>query len=94
MNLTPQTIAVYQELITNPVKYGFEFTPITDFFEKSDIITAKHVLAESYILHVRERLPKLILYIIMDNIYGQCNGKDAKGNLGYYLAVYNQEEKK
>ncbi len=83
--LNPETISAYKELITNPKKHGLKIDVITDCFEKSEIVTAKHELAEAYINHIGKPLPKVILYIIMDDIFGQSDVQDKKGNLGYHL---------
>jgi hypothetical protein len=85
MILNVETIDAYQELLTNPAKNKLHFKPIKECFEKSEIVTAKHTLAEQFIEYVEKPLPKLILYIIMDQVFGLCDGKDEDGNLGYHL---------
>jgi len=85
IQLTPETINAYKLCITDPKYQGLPFDAITNCFIKSGNVTAKHELAEAYINHINRPLPKVILYIIMDEIYGQCDGKDEKGNLGYHL---------
>lgn len=85
MELNPQTVDAYKTLITNPKENNLPFDSITDCFDKSKDVTAKHILAKQYIDYIDKPLPKVILYIIMDQIFGQCNGKDANGDLGYYL---------
>ncbi len=86
MQLNEQTIAAYKTLITEPAKHGLTITPLEEFFVKSDVVTAKHILAKNYMDHVAPRdLPKVILYIIMDQVFGICDGKDAEGLLGYHL---------
>lgn len=86
MELNQESIAAYKELITNPAKHGLkDITPLTEFFEKSDKVTAKHILAKAYMDHVARDLPKVILYIVMDEIFGICDGKDEDGLLGYHL---------
>jgi hypothetical protein len=85
IQLTPETISAYKKLITNPKENGLPFDAIADCFEKNETVVAKHELADAYIKHIDKPLPKAILYIIMDDIFGQCNGKDGNGNLGYYL---------
>lgn len=87
ISLDPQTIAAYEEIITNPKQHGFDFVSISDFFEKSESVTAKHILAEAYMKYINKPLPKVILYIIMDRIFGQCTGKDEKGFAGYHLKI-------
>lgn len=86
MQLTPELIDAYKQLITDPKKHGLnDITPVTEFFDKSEVVTAKHELAKAYMDHVARPLPKLVLYIIMDDLFGQCDGKDVKGLLGYHL---------
>lgn len=85
MKITPEVIAAYKELVLNPQKNGLPIDSLTDCFEKSDTVTAKHLLAESYINHINKPLPKIILYIIMDDVFGQCDGKDENKDLGYHL---------
>ncbi len=85
LQLTPEVIDAYKTLITDPKKHDMDFDAITECFEKSETVTAKHELADAYINHINKPLPKLILYIIMDDIFGQCNGRDKKGNAGYFL---------
>ena len=85
IQLTPETISAYKALITSPKDNGFEFTSITEYFEKSETVTAKHILAESYVNHINKPLPKVVLYIIMNEIYGQCIGRDENKIMGYYL---------
>lgn len=87
MQLTKEAVDAYTEIVTNPTKHGFTFTPVNQFFEKSDIVTPKHILAKAYIDHVEKPLPKVILYIIMDNLFGVCDGKATTGELGYHLKV-------
>lgn len=85
MKINPETINAYTELLLNPSKHGLDFIPLTDCFKKSDTVTAKHVLAKQFIEYLGKPLPKVVLYIIMDNVFGQCDGKDPEGHLGYYL---------
>lgn len=92
--LCPETINAYKELITNPQKHGLDITPITDFFIESTVVIPKHLLAKAYIEHINKPLPKVILYIIMDEIYGCCREKDDNGDLGYKLIVNNKQDGK
>ncbi|KKN15085.1 hypothetical protein LCGC14_0989600 [marine sediment metagenome] len=85
MNLNPETIGAYKELLLNPSKHKLDFKPITECFEKSDDVTAKHILAKEFIDYLNKPLPKVILYIVMNQVFGQCDGKDSSGNLGYHL---------
>jgi hypothetical protein len=85
IQLTPQVVDAYRELITNPAKNGLELDAITDCFHVDSRVTAKHVLAETYIKHINKPMPKLILYIIMDELYGKYIGKGEDGHAGYRL---------
>lgn len=88
-----ETIAAYRTILQNPSQYhaDFNFIPLSDFFIPSETITAQHILAQQYISHINLCLPKLILYIIMNELFGNPNGKDADGNLGYYLKSKSHE---
>lgn len=83
--LNPETIDAYKTLITKPKENGLPFDAITECFDKSETVTAKHILAKQYIDYIGKPLPKVILYIIMDDLFGQCTGKDKNGDLGYKL---------
>ena len=83
--LTPEVIDAYKELLLHPKENGLDFDSITDCFEKSGIVTAKHILSESYIKYIGRPIHKLVMYIIMDQVFGNCDGKDEKGDLGYHL---------
>lgn len=87
MQLSKELIEAVKDGVTNPEKHGFQITPIQDFFVKSETVTANHILAKAYIDHVPGDLPKVFVYIIMEQVFGPCNGKDAKGDLGYFLQV-------
>lgn len=89
--INEETIAAYKEIICNPRNYGFAFDSIKDFFIKSETVTAKHILANEYLNHMNLPLPKVILYIVMNELFGECNGKDEKWNLGYYLKSKTHE---
>ncbi len=89
LSLNPEMVDAYKQIILDPIKFKMTFTPLQTYFEKSDTVTAKHILAKSYINHIQRDLPKVVLYIIMNDVYGQCRDKDADGHLGYYLKVKN-----
>lgn len=83
--LTEDHIKAYKTILCNPEEYRLNFRPMKDCFEKSETVTANHTLAEVFLEYVNRPLPKLIIYILMDDLFGPCNGKDHDGNLGYYL---------
>lgn len=83
MNLTPALVASFKEAILDPSAHDLPFKPLKEYFQKSETVTAKHILAQEYMKIVN--IPKIVLYIIMDEEFGQCDGKDEKGALGYHL---------
>ena len=85
IQLNESTVEAYQRLVCNPSVYNLQFRSITECFIKTEEVTAKHILAGQYIKNETPLLPKLLCYIIMDNIFGQCDGKDQDGHLGYHL---------
>lgn len=87
MELNTQAIDAYKQILSNPSQHGFSFKPLKECFEVSDKVTAKHILFEQLIEVIKVPLPKVIFYILMDEMYGFGNGKDEKGNLGYSLKI-------
>jgi hypothetical protein len=95
IRLTPEVIDLYKDFLVNPGKHNLSYRPITECFEKSSTVTAKHILAKQYMDYLNRPLPKVVLYIIMDQVFGQCDGLDpvtkfgdhpnAPGCLGYHL---------
>lgn len=85
MEINLENINAYKTILLDPHKHGFEFDAITDCFAKSEVVVAKHLLADAYLKYMDKPLPKVFLYIIMNEVFGQCDGKDTDGNLGYHL---------
>ena len=90
IQLSPGLVAAYKELLTNPKKNGFDFRPITECFREIETVTPKHELFNVYIEYLQKPLPKVIFYIIMDELYGNLTGRamdaeDKSGYLGYKL---------
>lgn len=85
VQINKESIDSYQEILTNPSTYGLSFRPIQECFIKAETVTAKHILASEFIKNEAPNLPKLVCYIIMDNLFGFCDGKDPNGDLGYHL---------
>lgn len=85
IQLSPGFVAAYKELLTNPKKNGFDFRPITECFREIETVTPKHELFNVYIEYLQKPLPKVIFYIIMDELYGNLTGRamDAEGKSGY-----------
>jgi hypothetical protein len=90
MTISPELIADFKKILLDPKEYNFKFTAINDFFTVSNTIIPKDVLAKEYTDHCRDNeasLPKLVLYIIMDEIYGSTDGKAKNGSFGYFLKI-------
>ena len=85
IELNSQSVAAYKEALLNPAAHGLPIRPIKDCFEKSETVTAKHILAQQYMDECNGNLPKIFCYIVMDDVFGLCDGKDADGLLGYHL---------
>lgn len=88
MILSPETVAAYKKIMTEPKEYGFDFPPLSEVFEKTEYATAKHVLYEQYLTKINKtkvQLPKVAFYMIMDETYQQKKASD--GNLGYCVRV-------
>ena len=86
MILNPEAVAAYKEVITNPSKHGLDIDPLEECFSESEEVTACHIMYQQYKKYIGNRpLPKVIFYIILEEIYGRCNGQDEKGNNGYHL---------
>lgn len=88
MVLSTEAVNSYKELLTNPDKYGLEFKPLNECFEESTEVIPKHILFETFLSYLQKPLPKVILYIIMDEQYAHLIAKDPEsGNLGYKLKL-------
>jgi hypothetical protein len=86
IQLSPGLVAAYKELLTNPEKNGFDFRPITECFREIETVTPKHILYERYLEYLQKPLPKVIFYIIMDELYRHLIVKDEETKyLGYRL---------
>lgn len=91
MLLNTQTVNAYRDILSDPKKQGLHFKPMADYFQESDIVTAKHTLFEKLIEVIKVPLPKVIFYILIDEAHNSRIGKDAEGNLGYALSFVNEE---
>lgn len=87
MELNKQQIDAYKELLSNPKKHGLEFKGLNECFNKCEKITAKHKLYKQYIDYLKKPLPKVIFYIIIDEMFFNCVGKDDNGDLGYSIEL-------
>lgn len=87
--LTPGLVDAYKKIMTDPKTHGFDFRPLDQCFKESEKATAKHELFNQYIAYINKPLPKLMFYIIMDELHSDKIGKDANGLLGYNLEFIN-----
>lgn len=83
MNLTPEVVKAYRDILVNPEKHGSPFKSIDDIFDPSSTAIPKHIVFKEYIKIIDRDVPKVIFYIIMDGIFAQRIADD--GNLGYLL---------
>lgn len=91
MVLSPATVNAYKELLTNPQNNGLSFKPLNECFEETKEVIPKHILFEAFLNYLQKPLPKVIFYIIMDELYPHLIGKDENTNdLGYRLKLIVQ----
>lgn len=85
MNLTPELIAAYKKIMSNPKKHKMNFPSLEEIFEDSEESIAKHLVFNKYIeiVKVPNVISKLVFYIIMDKMFKTKIAAD--GNLGYCL---------
>lgn len=61
---------------------------IQQYFIQSEICIPKHVLFQKFIENTKWKgLPKLIFYILMDDLYPKSISKATDGKLGYCLEL-------
>jgi len=91
--LCEESVAAYKELMTNPESHGLtDMKPLKDCFVEVEQATPKHVLYNQYVELIGKPLPKVIFYIVMDEIYGKLidytfNALGVHGDLGYKLSI-------
>lgn len=83
MELNKESVSAYRELLTNPKEHNLPFPSFRELFLHSDQAIAKHVVYEQYQKLIDKKIPKVIFYILLDEIFPQK--KDASGCLGYCL---------
>lgn len=88
MILAPETIDAYKDALMHPIENGLDFKPLTELFEKSEQAIAKNLVYEQYLISINKtnnQVPKVIFYIIMDEMYQQKKADD--GNFGYCVTL-------
>ena len=61
------------------------FKPMEELFKRAETAIPKDVLFKQYIEYTQKQFPKIIFYIIMDEVYPQLIAKAPNGDLGYRL---------
>jgi len=88
MELNEATIATFRMLIFEPEKQGLPFPTLKECFKPATVARANDLLYADYMILIENRpLPKVIFYILMREAFGDPNGKDKDGSLGYRLRV-------
>lgn len=85
MTLSTETVKVAKDILYGG--FNGKVLPFKDCFEVSDTVTAKHILDGHYRGKLGHQIPKIFIYIAMDETFGPCTGKDEKGFAGYHLKV-------
>lgn len=83
MILTEDLISAYKQMLSNPEKHDLPFPSLREIFLPSDTAIAKHLVYDKYQRIIDKNIPKIIFYIIMDEIFPQKKAED--GNLGYVV---------
>jgi len=85
LTITPDVINSYKLLLTKPEEYGLDFPAITTCLIKSDVPTEKSELVKSYLTYINRSIPKVIMYIIIDQIFPENCGIYTNNRMCYYL---------
>lgn len=83
MVLTEELISAYKQMLSNPEKHNLAFPSLREIFLLSDTAIAKHIVYDKYQRIIDKNIPKIIFYIIMDEMFPQKKAED--GNLGYVV---------
>jgi hypothetical protein len=77
-----ETVAMAKECLLS----GKSFKPFDQLFIPSESVTAKHELYNEFVNKTGCLIPKIFIYIVMDDLFGVAQEKDEKGNFGYKLS--------
>jgi hypothetical protein len=91
IELTPAAIEAYKEAVSNPSKHNLKMRLFAECLQKSETITASHILFDAYHKNENHKVPKVIFYMLLEDIYGQAQGKDGDGYAGYFLSFKPKE---
>ncbi|MBX7242582.1 MAG: hypothetical protein K1X92_12645 [Bacteroidia bacterium] len=70
------TIGEYTEILNNPQDYGLDMKPFKAYFQKSDEVTAQHELAEQFRNDINSNVPRLVIYILLQEHFGNAKHCD------------------
>lgn len=84
MILSPEAIAAFSKILHHPKDYDMSFRPFPEMWEPAETARANHLLFEDFQAEV-PNCPKLVFYIIMNEIHGLPCDKDEEGRLGYKI---------
>jgi len=87
MELNPQSVDAYKQLMTKPKDHGLDIPALEECFDEFEEGTPKHILYQQYIDKIQKPLPKVFFYIIMDELYFKKITKCPDGNLGYKFKI-------
>lgn len=88
MVLSPEVVNAYKELLTNPQNSGLSIKPLNECFEETEEVTPNHELFEAFMEYLQKPIPKVIFYIIMNEMYSPLIGRDERtGCVGYRLKL-------
>lgn len=83
MTLTEDLILTYKQMLSNPEKHNLQFPSLREIFLPSETAIAKHIVYDKYQKIIDKNIPKIVFYIIMDEMFPQKKAED--GNLGYVV---------
>lgn len=87
IRLTPEAVDAYTKILVSPADYGMPFKPIGEILIESDVAIPAHILFKEFIDVIQKPLPKVMFYIIMDNLFAHTRSKAPNGDMGYKLKV-------
>ena len=89
MTMTPEYVDGIKVILNNPKEYNFDFKPFKDCFVESEIVTPKDVLAKQFLnCWNNSALNKFLVYLLMNDVFGECTEKAENGSLGYKLQTH------
>lgn len=85
MNLDADVVEAYRINLIDPKANGLTFDPLAEYFDKSETVTSRQVLAKQYTDYINVNIPKVILRVVMDDLFKKYKCRDKNGNNGFYL---------